>query len=102
MNVQAGLILRPIDALRIGATYTSPTWYTLNDYYLRLLQEIMMIIAGMIQNIRITNLQLLKGQMLQVMCLTNQANLVNPDASTETSTYNGYKSATHERIRTNY
>ncbi|MBD0400155.1 OmpP1/FadL family transporter [Flammeovirga sp. EKP202] len=33
INLQTGVIWRPIDAIRLGATITSPTWYALTDYY---------------------------------------------------------------------
>ncbi len=32
-NVKLGAIIRPVDALRIGVAYHSPTWYTMTDYY---------------------------------------------------------------------
>jgi len=32
-KVSVGAIYRPIDELRIGVAYHSPTWYSLNDYY---------------------------------------------------------------------
>ena len=32
-QLKAGVIFKPVDALRIGASYHSPTWYTLTDYY---------------------------------------------------------------------
>ncbi|MDR3218657.1 MAG: outer membrane protein transport protein [Dysgonamonadaceae bacterium] len=30
---KAGLIVKPIDALRLGVSYHSPIWYSLTDYY---------------------------------------------------------------------
>lgn len=32
-QVSAGLIYKPIDELRIGVSYHSPTWYNMTDYY---------------------------------------------------------------------
>lgn len=32
-QVALGLIFKPVDALRIGAAYHSPTWYKMTDYY---------------------------------------------------------------------
>lgn len=32
-NMKIGVIWRPIDALRLGASYHSPTWYVLRDRY---------------------------------------------------------------------
>ncbi len=32
-NLKVGAIIRPIDALRIGIAYHSPTWYDMTDYY---------------------------------------------------------------------
>ncbi|GHU79291.1 hemin receptor [Bacteroidia bacterium] len=33
IQLKLGLIFKPIDALRLGVSYHSPTWYTLTDYY---------------------------------------------------------------------
>ncbi|MDR0864741.1 MAG: outer membrane protein transport protein [Candidatus Symbiothrix sp.] len=33
IQLKVGAIWRPIDALRIGVAYHSPTWYSLTDYY---------------------------------------------------------------------
>ncbi|MDR2891109.1 MAG: hypothetical protein LBV18_05870 [Alistipes sp.] len=33
LGVKLGAILRPIEALRIGVAFHSPTWYTLDKYY---------------------------------------------------------------------
>lgn len=33
IQLKAGVIFKPIDALRIGVAYHSPTWYTMTDYY---------------------------------------------------------------------
>ena len=30
---KTGIIFKPVDALRIGLAYHSPTWYTMTDYY---------------------------------------------------------------------
>lgn len=32
-NVNIGAIIRPVDFLRFGVAYNSPTWYKLTDYY---------------------------------------------------------------------
>jgi Long-chain fatty acid transport protein len=32
-QLKTGLIWRPVDALRLGVSYHSPTWYHLTDYY---------------------------------------------------------------------
>ncbi|MDT3402514.1 OmpP1/FadL family transporter [Mucilaginibacter terrae] len=32
-NIKLGMIVRPVDELRIGVTYTSPTWYNIDDTY---------------------------------------------------------------------
>lgn len=32
-QIAAGVILKPIDELRIGLAYHSPTWYNMTDYY---------------------------------------------------------------------
>ena len=31
--LNAGVIIRPVNFLRLGVAYNSPTWYTLTDYY---------------------------------------------------------------------
>jgi len=33
IQIKAGVIFKPVEALRIGVAYHSPTWYTLTDYY---------------------------------------------------------------------
>jgi hypothetical protein len=33
VNLKLGMIFRPVEALRIGALFTSPTWYTIQDSY---------------------------------------------------------------------
>ncbi|WP_295771104.1 outer membrane protein transport protein [uncultured Mucilaginibacter sp.] len=33
INVKLGMILRPVESLRIGALFTSPTWYNIDDSY---------------------------------------------------------------------
>jgi long-subunit fatty acid transport protein len=33
IQLKAGVIVRPIDALRLGLSYHSPTWYSMMDYY---------------------------------------------------------------------
>lgn len=37
-NARVGFIYKPVEAVRIGATYTSPTWMTIADSYLEGLQ----------------------------------------------------------------
>ncbi len=37
-NAKVGFIYKPVEAVRIGATYTSPTWMTIADSYLEGLQ----------------------------------------------------------------
>ena len=37
-NAKVGFIYKPVEAVRIGATYTSPTWMTVSDSYLEGLQ----------------------------------------------------------------
>ena len=37
-NAKVGFIYKPVEAVRVGATYTSPTWMTVNDSYLEGLQ----------------------------------------------------------------
>ena len=32
-NLKLGMIVRPVEALRIGVTYSSPTWYNIDDTY---------------------------------------------------------------------
>ena len=32
-QVKAGIIYKPVDALRIGVAYHSPVWYSMTDYY---------------------------------------------------------------------
>jgi hypothetical protein len=32
-NARLGLIYKPVEAVRIGATFTSPTWYNIDDSY---------------------------------------------------------------------
>ena len=32
-NLRMGFIYKPVDAVRIGATFTTPTWYTVQDDY---------------------------------------------------------------------
>jgi hypothetical protein len=33
INARLGLIYKPVEAVRIGATFTTPTWYTIDDSY---------------------------------------------------------------------
>lgn len=33
VNLNVGLILRPVDVWRIGASFTSPTWFTISETY---------------------------------------------------------------------
>lgn len=33
LNARLGLIYKPVEAVRIGATFTTPTWYTIDDSY---------------------------------------------------------------------
>jgi hypothetical protein len=33
VNVKLGMIFKPVEALRIGALFTSPTWYRIDDSY---------------------------------------------------------------------
>ncbi len=37
-NAKVGLIYKPVEAVRIGASFTSPTWMTINDSYVEALQ----------------------------------------------------------------
>lgn len=37
-NAKVGFIYKPVEAVRIGASFTSPTWMTINDNYVEALQ----------------------------------------------------------------
>ncbi len=37
-NAKVGFIYKPVEAVRIGASFTSPTWMTINDNYVESLQ----------------------------------------------------------------
>ncbi len=39
-NAKVGFIYKPIEAVRIGASFTSPTWMTINDNYVEALQTV--------------------------------------------------------------
>ena len=33
LNLKFGLILKPIEAIRLGVSYQTPTWYSINEFY---------------------------------------------------------------------
>ncbi len=39
-NAKIGFIYKPVEAVRIGASFTSPTWMTINDNYVEALQTV--------------------------------------------------------------
>ncbi|WP_170178474.1 OmpP1/FadL family transporter [Flammeovirga pectinis] len=104
VNLSAGVIWRPIDALRIGATYTSPTWYGLNDYYTSNLTRTYDNYAwddAAYQNQHFNSANFPPEEGPDYVYNPEGKDLYNPNAS-ESATYNGKKSATHDRIRTKY
>ncbi|NLR94527.1 OmpP1/FadL family transporter [Flammeovirga agarivorans] len=102
VNLSVGLIWRPVDAIRIGATYTSPTWYALTDYYqatmARDYDNKSWDDAEYQQNQFVTDPN---GNYTTNVYNPEGALLSNPNAS-DTGSYNGMKTASHERLRTNY
>lgn len=103
INFQAGVIWRPIDAIRVGATFTSPTWYTLNDYYQASLTREANYTwnDSLYQEANFNPANFPDGDPNYVY---NPAgvNMYNPNATNETQKYSGRRTARHDQIRTKY
>ncbi|NME69741.1 OmpP1/FadL family transporter [Flammeovirga aprica] len=97
INLQAGVIWRPIDAIRVGATYTSPTWYALNDYYS----------ASLTRNADYTwNDSTYQANHFRdgqsYIYNPGGVDLYNPNAANDSQKYSGVRSSHHDEIRTRY
>ncbi|WP_044209072.1 OmpP1/FadL family transporter [Flammeovirga sp. OC4] len=97
INFQAGLIWRPIDAIRVGATFTSPTWYALNDYYSASLQRT----ADYTWNDSTYQANHFKDGQSYVYN-PDGLDLYNPNAVNDTQRYSGTRVSNHSEIRTRY
>ncbi|OHX67798.1 OmpP1/FadL family transporter [Flammeovirga pacifica] len=99
INLQAGMIWRPIDAIRLGATITSPTWHSMTDNYSANMTR---DYDNYIWNDAEYQNKHFAGDEPSYVYNPEGANLYNPNAQNEDTKYNGRKSASHETIRTTY
>ncbi|ANQ51072.1 outer membrane protein transport protein [Flammeovirga yaeyamensis] len=99
INLQTGVIWRPIDALRIGATITSPTWHTMEDTYTATMTR---DYNNYIWNDAKYQDAHFAGDDPSFVYNPEGKPLYNPNASDVDAKYNGRRSARHEEIRTTY
>lgn len=106
INFQAGVIWRPIEAIRVGATFTSPTWYTLNDYY----QAVATRDADytwsdstyQANNFNPANFPDGEPNYVYNPRFNELGYLYNPNAANDPQKYSGVRSVGHDQIRTKY